>query len=204
MDTIRYDFEDIKLKGFNVDEGLTYTGSVEKYAAALQRFLRRAKNTENSIKHSAAAGSYEELTILVHALKGNARTIGADALANIAEAMELDGKKKAYDDIVSRMDELFRAFDETVSALKPYGEMEELHPRSEISAAEAEKVGTELIDAVEDYDDERAKELIDKLMRYPFRYTLINVLKNARDDIMEYEYTEALVKIKRVVSQIED
>lgn len=204
MDTIRYDFEDIKLKGFNVDEGLTYTGSVEKYAAALQRFLRRAENTETSIKHSASAGSYEELTILVHALKGNARTIGADALANIAEAMELDGKKKAYDDMVSRMDELFRAFDETVSALKPYGEMEELHPRSEISAAEAEKAGTDLIDAVEDYDDERAKELIDKLMRYPFRYTLINVLKNARDDIMEYEYTEALVKIKRVVSQIED
>ena len=113
-------------------------------------------------------------------------------------------EKKAYDDMVSRMDELFRTFDETVSALKPYGEMEELHPRSEISAAEAEKVGTDLIDAVEDYDDERAKELIDKLMRYPFRYTLINVLKNARDDIMEYEYTEALVKIKRVVSQIED
>lgn len=204
MDTIRYDFEDIKLKGFNVDEGLTYTGSVEKYAAALQRFLRRAGNTETSIKDSAAAGDYEELTILVHALKGNARTIGADALANVAEAMELDGKKKAYDDMVSRMDELFRAFDETVSALKPYGEMEELHPRSEISAVEAEKVGTDLIDAVEDYDDERAKELIDKLMRYPFRYTLINVLKNARDDIMEYEYTEALVKIKRVVSQIED
>ena len=204
MDTIRYDFEDIKLKGFNVDEGLNFTGSVEKYAAALQRFLRRADNTETSIKHSAAAGDYEELTILVHALKGNARTIGADALANIAEAMELDGKKKAYDDMVSRMDELFRTFDETVSALKPYGEMEELHPRSEISAAEAEKVGTDLIDAVEDYDDERAKELIDKLMRYPFRYTLINVLKNARDDIMEYEYTEALVKIKRVVSQIED
>ena len=46
MDTIRYDFEDIKLKGFNVDEGLTYTGSVEKYAAALQRILRRAKNRE--------------------------------------------------------------------------------------------------------------------------------------------------------------
>ncbi|MCR5000951.1 MAG: Hpt domain-containing protein [Lachnospiraceae bacterium] len=204
MDTIRYDFEDIKLKGFNVDEGLNFTGSVEKYAAALQRFLRRAENTETSIKHSTAAGDYEELTILVHALKGNARTIGADALANVAEAMELDGKKKAYDDMVSRMDELFRAFDETVSALKPYGEMEELHPRSEISAAEAEKAGTDLIDAVEDYDDERAKELIDKLMRYPFRYTLINVLKNARDDIMEYEYTEALVKIKRVVSQIED
>ena len=41
-------------------------------------------------------------------------------------------------------------------------------------------------------------------MRYPFRYTLINVLKNARDDLTEFEYNEALLKIRRVASQIED
>ena len=46
--------------------------------------------------------------------------------------------------------------------------------------------------------------LVDTLMRYPFRFTLINVLKNAKEDIREYEYTEALIKIRRVVSQIED
>ena len=47
-------------------------------------------------------------------------------------------------------------------------------------------------------------ELIDRLMRYPFRFTLINVLKNAKEDISEFEYTDALLKIRRVVSQIED
>ncbi len=199
-----YDFEDLKLKGFNTDEGIGFTGNAEKYAAALQRFLRRAGKTKESISNAAGNGEYEDLTILVHALKGNARTIGADSLANMAEAMELDGKRGAYSEMVSRMDDLFKSLDETIDALMPYGEMEQLHPSSEISGQEAEETGMALIEAVEDYDDEKAKELIDKLMRYPFRYTLINVLKNARDDILEYEYTEALVKIKRVVSQIED
>ena len=91
-----------------------------------------------------------------------------------------------------------------VELIRPYGMMEEVHPASEISAEDAEKTGAELIDAVEDFDDERAMELIDRLMRYPFRFTLINVLKNAKEDISEFEYTDALLKIRRVVSQIED
>lgn len=197
-------FDELKLQGFNVEEGLTYTGNREKYIAGLQRFLRRAERTRESIVAKAGEKDYEELTLLVHALKGNARTIGAASLASVAEAMELSGRLNEYDRMLSYMDELLEKFDDTVAVLKPYGEMEQIHPKAEITAKEAEETADALIEAVEDFDDVRAKELIDKLMRYPFRYTLINVLKNAREDIMEYEYTEALVKIRRVASQIED
>ena len=72
------------------------------------------------------------------------------------------------------------------------------------TAEQAEKTGSALIEAIEDFDDEKALSLIDELMRYPFRFTLINVLKNAKEDIREFEYTEALLKVRRVVSQIED
>lgn len=200
----RVKYDDLRLQGFNVDEGFTYTGSSEKYLAALQRFLRRSEKTRTSIDDSVANEDYEELTTTVHALKSNARTIGADSLASIAESMEMHGRLCEYDEMRNLKDELLKAFDETVKALKPYGEMEEVHPKSEISAREAEKVAEALLNAVEDYDDEESIKLIDELMRYPFRFTLINVLKNARDDIREYEYEEALLKIRRVVSQIED
>ena len=199
-----HSFDDLKLQGFNVEEGLTYTGNREKYIAAMQRFLKRADKTRGAITSAVDSEDYEELTTHVHALKSNARTIGADSLASVAESMELNGRINEYEQMISLKDELLRLFDETLVALKPYGEMEEVHPKSELSAKEAEETAAALIDAVEDYDDEKAKELIDRLMRYPFRYTLINVLKNAREDIMEYEYTEALLKIRRVVSQIED
>ena len=199
-----HSFDDLKLQGFNVEEGLTYTGNREKYIAAMQRFLKRADKTRGAITSAVDSEDYEDLTTHVHALKSNARTIGADSLAYVAESMELNGRINEYEQMISLKDELLRLFDETLAALKPYGEMEEVHPKSELSAKEAEETAAALIDAVEDYDDEKAKELIDRLMRYPFRYTLINVLKNAREDIMEYEYTEALLKIRRVVSQIED
>ena len=140
-------YEDLKEQGFDVDEGFTYTGSSEKYLAALQRFYRRSGKTTGYIREMSGEGQYEELTIVVHALKSNARTIGADHLAGLAEQMELLGKASSY---------------------------------AEMSAFK------------------------DELMRYPFRFTLINVLKNAKEDIRDFEYTEALLKVRRVVSQIED
>ena len=197
-------FDDLKKAGFNVEEGFQYTGDSEKFLATLQRFYRRSAKNLTVIKDSMANGDHEVLIITVHALKSNARMIGADSLAELAERMELYGKDGDIESMLGLSDELLDSFNWVVEQIKPYGLMEAVHPASEISAEEAEKTGAALIEAVEDFDDERALELIDTLMRYPFRFTLINVLKNAREDIADFEYTAALLKIRRVISQIED
>ena len=198
------DFKDLKEAGMNVDGGLKYTFDKERFLAALQRFYRRSESNISAIGKSIEEKEHEELVILVHALKSNARTIGADTLGDIAEKMELSGKDRKYDEMLSLSGELLENYKRILEIIKPYGLMEEVHPASEISAGEAEKAGKERLESLEDFDDERSLELIDTLMRYPFRFTLINVLKNAREDIKEYEYREALLKIRRVVSQIED
>lgn len=51
------------------------TGNSEKYLAALQRFYRRSEKNLGAIVESCRNKDSEELTILVHALKSNARTI---------------------------------------------------------------------------------------------------------------------------------
>ncbi|MCR4590804.1 MAG: Hpt domain-containing protein [Lachnospiraceae bacterium] len=198
------DFNDLRQAGLNIEGAFRYTLNAEKYLAALQRFYRRSEKNLTAIEESAGNRNCEELTILVHALKSNARTIGADSLGDLAEEMENLGKAGEEEKLFSRVDALAEKYRKVIEIIRPYGLMDEVHPASEISAEEAEKTGRELIEAVEDYDDEKALELLQTLMRYPFRFTLINVLKNAVEDIREYEYAEALVKIKRVVSQIED
>lgn len=200
----RLGFEDLGQKGINVEEGIGFTGSREKYLAALQRFYRRAEKNIESIMAESSEKKGDELTITVHALKSNARMIGADRLGAIAEEMELSGKAGEYDKQFSVTDELLSEYRKVLGIIKPYGEMQEVHPASEISADEAAKTGEALIEALEDYDDEAALEQLHKLMHYPFRFTLINVLKNAEADIKDFEYTEALLKVRRVVSQIED
>ena len=197
-------FNDLKKAGFNTEEGMTYTGSSEKYLAALQRFYKRADKTRDSINEGSANENYEEMTTIVHALKSNARTIGADTLASIAEQMERYGKSEEFYEMESLKDVLLDELGSVVECIRPYGEMEEVHPSSEISAEEAERIGNELIEAIEGFEDDKAINLIDELMRYPFRFTLINVLKKAREDVRDFEYNEALLKIRRVISQIED
>lgn len=200
----RLGFEDLGQKGINVEEGIGFTGSREKYLAALQRFYRRAEKNIESIMAESSEKKGDELTITAHALKSNARMIGADRLGAIAEEMEISGKAGEYDKQFSVTDELLSEYRKVLGIIKPYGEMQEVHPASEISAGEAAKAGEALIEALEDYDDEAALEQLHKLMHYPFRFTLINVLKNAEADIKDFEYTEALLKVRRVVSQIED
>ncbi|MCR5012380.1 MAG: Hpt domain-containing protein [Lachnospiraceae bacterium] len=200
----RLGFEDLGQKGINVEEGIGFTGSREKYLAALQRFYRRAEKNIESIMAESSEKKGDELTITVHALKSNARMIGADRLGAIAEEMELSAKAGEYDKQFSVTDELLSEYRKVLDIIKPYGEMQEVHPASEISADEAAKAGEALIEALEDYDDEAALEQLHTLMHYPFRFTLINVLKNAEADIKDFEYTEALLKVRRVVSQIED
>ena len=198
------EFDDLQGQGINVDEGIGFTGSKEKYLAALQRFYRRAEKNIESISDDSSRKKGDELTITVHALKSNARMIGADRLGSIAEEMELSGKAGEYDKQFSLTEELTVEYRKVLDIIKPYGEMQEVHPSSEISADEATRAGKALIDALEDYDDEAALEQLHILMHYPFRFTLINVLKNAEADIKDYEYTEALLKARRVISQIED
>ena len=197
-------FEDLKEKGLNVEEGFDYTGEAEKYLAALQRFYRRSGNNLEAIEEAEAKKDYGELTLLVHALKSNAKTIGADRLSVISEEMENAGRMNDNDGMSKRLADLVAEYKKIIDIIRPYGEMEEVHPASEISAAEAEEAGKALIDALNDFEDEEALKQIRKLMRYPFRFTLINVLKNAERDIMDFEYTEALLKARRVISQIED
>ena len=43
------EFSDLQGQGINVDEGIGFTGSKEKYLAALQRFYRRAEKNIESI-----------------------------------------------------------------------------------------------------------------------------------------------------------
>ena len=197
-------FEDLIAAGFNMEEGLTYTGNREKYLAALQRFYRRIPKIREELSRAEEKEDYEAITIAVHALKSNARTIGADDLALLSERMELAGKSVCFDDIQRALPALYTELEKAEKALVPYGKLDEVHPSTEISAEKAEKVGGELIEAVEDFDYDRSLALIDELMRYPFRFTLINVLKNAKEDLCEFEYNDALLKIRRVVSQIED
>lgn len=88
------DSESLLDMGINVAHGLKYMGgSRSLYRKILQDFYEVLKEKEEQLKSMLAKEDVSGYAIIVHALKGNARNIGADELAE--EAFELEKKSKA-------------------------------------------------------------------------------------------------------------
>ena len=75
--------------GLDTKSGKGYTGSEEKYMAALQRFYRSYEKNKKKVEEYLAAEDYESYMITVHALKSNAKMIGARDLSTLFETLEM-------------------------------------------------------------------------------------------------------------------
>ena len=88
------DVESLTDMGINVSHGLKYMGgSRVLYKKILQDFRDVLVEKEDQLKKMLEKEDVGGYAIIVHALKGNARNIGADELAE--EAFELEKKSKA-------------------------------------------------------------------------------------------------------------
>lgn len=88
------DIESLTDMGINASNGLKYMGgSRVLYKKILQDFREVLVEKEEQLKSMLSKEDVSGYAIIVHALKGNARNIGADELAE--EAFELEKKSKA-------------------------------------------------------------------------------------------------------------
>ncbi|WP_297967074.1 hypothetical protein, partial [uncultured Anaerovibrio sp.] len=98
---------------------------------------------------------------------------------------------------------LMEGYEGLVKKLAPMEKAGAVKAVGEISAEEAQKVGDELLEALEDFDDELSKELIQRLAGYPFRITQQERLKAAREYVDDFLYDEAAAVIKGILPTIE-
>lgn len=197
------DFYDLVNAGINVSEGISYTGRDDKYISAIQRFYSSYEKNRKDIEGFIEAGDIENYTILVHAVKSNARTLGADKLFELALDLEMKGREKDVDYVIQNNPKMFEEYEKVIDIFKPYGEMEKVKPADEIDETEAFEVVSNLLSALEDFDDERSLELMDKLSGYPFRPTQKNLLSDAKKYVEDFFYDEATAIIVGLTKYIQ-
>lgn len=197
------DFYDLVNAGINVSEGISYTGRDDKYISAIQRFYSSYEKNRKDIEGFIEAGDIENYTILVHAVKSNARTLGADKLFELALDLEMKGREKDVDYVIQNNPKMFEEYEKVIGIFKPYGEMEKVKPADEIDETEAFEVVSNLLSALEDFDDERSLELMDKLSGYPFRPTQKNLLTDAKKYVEDFFYDEAIAIIVGLTKHIQ-
>ncbi|MBO4913926.1 MAG: response regulator [Oscillospiraceae bacterium] len=108
------------ISGLDVELGLKKCASVETYIKTLEVYARTAASNAQEIDHYLRSGDIGNVITKVHALKSTSRIIGAEALGDFAEKLELAGKAGDMDTLFGGLDELLsrtRALGKSLSPL---------------------------------------------------------------------------------------
>ncbi len=197
------DFSRLEEKGISTKDGIGYTGSEEKYLAAVQRYYKGYENNRKAIEEMLATSDTEGYGIRVHSLKSNSRMIGASALADLFEELEQAAKRFDISLMKEKTAPALAMYAEVIDTIRPIGEMEKVKVSGEISAEEAKETAAKLLEALDDFDDELSGKLSAKLMNYPFRITQREKLKRAAEYIGDFMYDEAAELVREIIPAIE-
>ena len=189
--------------GLDTQTGISYTGNTEKYVSAVQRFYKNHEKNRVKVEEYFGAKDYENFMITVHALKSNAKMIGATNLSGLFEALENAAREQDTAVIEELTPQALQDYAGLIEKLKPVGEMGDLKAADEILADVARTTVERLLAALDDFDDEEAKKQAKVLSGYPFRLTQAEKLKEAAAFIEDFMYDEAADIIRQIATAIE-
>lgn len=198
------------LMGFNLRNGLRYMGGDKSlYGKVLHDFHSILQEKETALKDFLQKGDMPGYTIIVHSLKGNARSVGADDLADEAFELEKMAKAGQLEDVTVRSPILFSMMKNMRNSLRVYLETE---------AAEEEKARTgetvteekiteedwvralqELAARLDDFDGESAASKLRELKRYERPESDKKMLRLCEKAIKDYAYDIALEVVNAVL-----
>ena len=189
--------------GLDTKTGISYTGGQDKYISALQRFYKNYERNRAKVCECLEAKDYENYMITVHALKSNAKMIGARDLSTLFETLEMAARNNEIGVIEPQNAVALKEYDELIQKLAPIGAMGDVRAADEISAEVARETIDKLLAALDDFDDEEAKRLAKILSGYPFRMTQADKLREAVALIEDFMYEEAAEIIRQIAPAIE-
>lgn len=197
------DLNQLKEAGLDTASGLSYTGGAEKYLSAVQRFYRNYEKNRSKVEEFHSAGDIESYMVTVHALKSNAKMIGAVSLSESFEMLENAARSNDTGIIDELTSGILEDYATLTDKLAFVGQMGDVKAADEISADVAKDVAQKLLDALDDFDDDEAKKLATKLSGYPFRMTQSDILKEAIGYIDDFMYDEAAEAVAKIIPAIE-
>lgn len=196
--------------GFNVRNGLKYMGNdMMLYGKVLQDFQLILKEKEDALKDFLKKRDMPGYAIIVHSLKGNARNVGADNLAD--EAFELEKMSKAgqLEDVEVRSPILFNLMKNVRRDLKAYLNSEnknskesaklEAEAKVKITEGDWKQALRELAGRLDDFDGDSVNEKLEELKRYDRPESDRKMLRLCEKAVKDYAYDIALEVVNAVL-----
>ncbi len=211
-DEIEFDIREsqLYLMGFNLRNGLRYMGGDKAlYGKVLYDFHSILQEKETALRDFLQKGDMPGYTIIVHSLKGNARNVGADDLADEAFELEKMAKTGQLEDVTVRSPILFSMMNNMRNSLRVYLESEGAGEKKAEEKAQdgIEKISeedwvralNELAARLDDFDGESAAMKLRELKRYDRPEGDKKMLRLCEKAIKDYAYDIALEVVNAVL-----
>ncbi|MDR0853845.1 MAG: response regulator [Clostridiales Family XIII bacterium] len=196
------------IKGVNIPLGIEYVGgSITAYMGILADFCVDAREKMEKINQTRTDEDWEEYAIYVHAIKGAARNIGIEKIADTAAQLERAAKNgegqlvlENTDSFLSALNDLLTEIDEVLSR---EGNMNNpmLRNRREIGVPELEleMLKAELIEMNIQKINKRVVGYMHKMLTPEARGLIADIEQN----ILLFEYETAIMKIDKVLEELQ-
>jgi signal transduction histidine kinase/ActR/RegA family two-component response regulator len=192
-----------EIPGVDVVSGLRNSGGrPETYRDILADFCRDAESRKVQIRTAWQQDDYTLLTILVHAMKGSARVIGAFRFADLAE--ELEKRLRSNEEKVVRremenfLDALSVLLNSIRATLPQEQEPEDTAQEEPIDAAALSLEAMKR--ALDDMDAETMNNLLSQYPTLSFNQSTAKFAGELELLILSFEYDKAVEKINGVLS----
>ena len=103
--------------GVNIEQALAYCGDEEGFREIIAIFHAEGEKRRNHLSHYFEEQDWKNYVICVHALKGNAKSIGAGTLSELARELEMAGKENRIEYILEHHEAMMENHDRLLEAL---------------------------------------------------------------------------------------
>lgn len=228
-DIIRYPEEEEETKpeteiiipGVDVKAALPrYGGDCNRYLKALSFLDEDGEKQLSRMKQMLLKNDYEGFGCEAHAVKGLALGIGADGVSELAKKEEFSVKEGRTEEVKENAEEFFNSYELLLANIRlvlkemNYGKYtEERRSLSEngdsADNSDEEKLTEEefqvalniIMDVLDLLDESSAEKNIRKLLKSKPDKKREAVLKGALEDVREFEYADARIKIEGLLKQ---
>jgi CheY-like chemotaxis protein len=195
--------EGIAIEGVSVEKGLfNLGGRIAAYIDILGEFYQDAQDRIGKIEECLEEGDLNLYRILVHALKGAARNIGAEEFGNLAAELEEYAREGNREAVLARSDELLNVLRTLMGNIRDALERRlegEVYVESgeELTALQEETLSS----ALARMDIKTVDELLAEYTAMPLHPKIRGELSKIKRDVLMFEYDKAIERLGELSSR---
>ena len=214
--------------GVSLEQAIAYCGDEEGFKEIIAIFHSEGQKRRDHLTHFFNEHDWKNYVISVHALKGNAKAVGAGELSEMARELEMAGKENRIDYIITHHEAMMENHDKLLAALddnpfvypdsadkanetssKDSGELQQqaAAPQDGIAPAEtADNGGSTLEELLEQigeklsaFESEGLAELLDRLEQFPGQTpSVAESAKQIRELASDFDFLGATEVLERM------